>query len=290
MNPNPSATRIAFLSAMAMVAFAANSVLCRLALDGGHIDAASFAGIRLLAGAAALAILTRLRGGRAGGTWRAALALALYAVPFSLAYVALTAGTGALILFAAVQLTMIGVALAVGERPHRREWTGLAAALVGLGVLVAPGLERPPLAAAAAMALAGVAWGVYSLWGRGSSHPVAETAGNFARSLPFAAAAVAAAAALQGVNPGVRGVLLAAVSGAITSGLGYAAWYAALAGLTATRAALLQLVVPVLAAAGGAMFLHEAVTFRLLVAAALILGGLWLAGTAPRPTAPAAGR
>jgi drug/metabolite transporter (DMT)-like permease len=289
MISNPSAVRTAFLSTLAMLAFAANSLLCRLALADGHIDAASFAGVRLFTGAAALALLLRLRGARSAGSWRAGLALALYAVPFSLAYVALTAGTGALILFAAVQLTMVGVALSAGERPHRLEWIGLMAALVGLGVLVAPGLERPPPAAAAAMALAGVAWGVYSLSGRGSSHPVAETAGNFARSLPFAAATFAGAAVLQGVHLGPRGVALATVSGALTSGIGYVLWYAALAGLTATRAALVQLAAPALAAGGGVLFLDEALTARLLVAATLILGGLWLAGQAPRPAAPAPG-
>ena len=290
MNSNPTALRTALLSALAMLAFAANSVLCRLALAEGSIDASSFAGIRLLSGAAALAVLVRLRGSRSAGSWPAALALALYAVPFSLAYGALTTGTGALILFAAVQLTMVGAGLAAGERPHRLEWIGLAAALLGLVVLVAPGLERPPLAAGAAMALAGVAWGVYSLCGRHAPDAVADSAGNFVRSLPFAGAVVAGAAALQEVHLDSRGVVLAVVSGAVTKGLGDALWYPALAGLTATRAALVQLVVPVLAATGGVVFVHESVTVRLLAAATLILGGLWLAGRAPRPAAPAPGR
>ena len=290
MPSTPTTARTALLSALALVAFAANSVLCRLALGEEAIDAVSFAGVRLLSGAALLAVLSRARGGRAGGTWRAALALALYAVPFSLAYVSLTAGTGALLLFAAVQSTMIGGGLAAGERPHRLEWLGLAAALVGLIVLVAPGLERPPLAGAAAMAVAGIAWGYYSLLGRSALDPVADTAGNFARSLPFAAAVVAGTLALEGVHLGPRGVVLAVVSGAVTSGLGYVLWYAALAGLTATRAALIQLATPVLTAAAGVMFLHESVTSRLVAAAALILGGLWLAGRAPRAVSPAAER
>jgi drug/metabolite transporter (DMT)-like permease len=290
MTSNPPAVRTALLSGLAMVAFAANSLLCRLALGGEHIDAASFAGVRLLAGAVALAVLVRARGGRGGGTWRAALALAAYAVLFSLAYVSLAVGTGALILFPTVQVTMVGAGIAAGERPHRLEWIGLAVALVGLVVLVTPGLGRPPPAAAAGMVLAGVAWGFYSLWGRGARNPSAETAGNFARSLPFAAVAVGGAAALQGVHLGPRGVLLAVVSGAITSGFGYVLWYAALAALTATRAALVQLAVPALAAAGGVVLLGEPLTARLVAAAALILGGLWLAGRAPRPAAAPSGR
>ncbi len=282
--------RTSLLTALAMLAFAANSVLCRLALDDGAIDPTSFAGVRLLSGAVALLVIVRMRGSRAGGDWRSGLALALYAVPFSLAYVSLAAGTGALILFAAVQTTMVGAGLIAGERPDRLEWIGLAAALVGLVVLVAPGLARPSLAGAATMAIAGVSWGVYSLRGRRASAPIAETAGNFAWSLPFAALAVAATVALDTVQMGARGVLLATISGALTSGVGYVLWYAALAHLTATRAALVQLVVPVLAAGGGALFLSEPVTGRLVAAAAFILGGLWLAGRSPRRCVPADGR
>jgi drug/metabolite transporter (DMT)-like permease len=273
-----------------MLAFAGNSLLCRLALGEALIDPASFTAVRLLAGAAALALLRRRRNRRARGTWDAALALALYALLFSLAYVRLSAGIGALILFAAVQATMVGAGIAAGERPDRREWVGAAAAFAGMVVLVAPGLARPPLAAAAAMAIAGVAWGAYSLRGRGTPDPAATTAGNFARALPLAAAAVAGAAVVGELRLEPRGVLLAAVAGAITSGLGYAVWYAALSGLSATRAALVQLTVPVLAAGGGVLLLGERVTPRLAAAAALILGGVWLAGrmpaTGPRADAP----
>jgi len=282
--------RTAALAALAMMAFAANSLLCRLALGPGLIDPASFAAVRLLAGAGLLVCLAHARGGRPAGTWPAATALALYAVTFSLAYVSLAVGTGALILFAAVQVTMIGAGFAAGERPHRLEWTGLAAAVVGLLVLLGPGLARPALPAAAAMALAGVAWGYYTLLGRGAGDSVAATAGNFARALPLAAAALAGAAVLGTPHVDARGALLATASGAITSGLGYVAWYAAVRGLTATRAALVQLAVPLLAAAAGVALLGEPVTPRLAAAAGLILGGLWVAGRVPLRSAGAGRR
>lgn len=277
-----SPLRTAVLTAFALAAFAANSLLCRVALGGGTIDAASFAAVRLLSGAAALALLLRVRGSRQGGSWREGAALALYAVAFSLAYVSLAVGTGALLLFAAVQMTMVGAGIAAGERPHALEWLGLVSAIAGLVVLVAPRLQRPPLAAALAMALAGVAWGVYTLLGRDAPDPIAATAGNFARALPVAAIGILAALALSSVHLTLPGALLAMISGAITSGLGYAIWYAALPGLTAARAALVQLAVPLLAAAGGVLFLREPITAPLVAAAVLIGGGLALAGRAPR--------
>jgi len=276
--------KTAVLTLLALVAFAANSLLARLALVEGAIDAASFAGIRLAAGAVLLAVLLLGRGGRPAGSWGGAVALFLYAVPFALAYLTLTAATGALILFAAVQVTMVGVGLRRGERPGPREWVGLAVAVAGLVYLVSPGLAAPSPVGAAAMAVAGAAWGVYSLLGRGSGRPAATTAGNFVRAAPLGLAAMAAAGLAAGaVTLTWRGVLLAVVSGAVTSGLGYVVWYAALAGLTATRAATVQLAVPVLTAFGGVALLGEPVTLRLVVASALILGGVLLAIRARRP-------
>jgi len=266
------------LTLLALVAFAANSLLARLALVEGAIDAASFAGLRLASGAAVLAVLVLGRGGRPAGSWAGAAALCLYAVPFALAYLTLTAATGALILFAAVQLTMVGAGLRQGERPAALEWAGLGVAVAGLVYLVSPGLAAPPPGGAAAMAAAGAAWGVYSLLGRGSGRPVATTAGNFLRATPLALAVVAVAGLGAGsVRITSWGALLAVVSGAVTSGLGYVVWYAALAGLTATRAATVQLAVPVLTAFGGVALLGERVTLRLVVASSLILGGVFLA-------------
>jgi drug/metabolite transporter (DMT)-like permease len=270
--------RIHFLTLFALVCFAANSVLCRLALGEGAIDAASFASLRLVSGAVALvALLGATRGGRPrlGGDARAGFLLFLYAVPFSYSYLELGAGTGALILFGAVQSTMLIAALRNGERPRAAEWTGLALALAGLVILVLPGLHAPSPAGSAAMALAGVAWGLYSLRGRGARDPLADTAGNFARALPFAAAV--SLATLSGIDVTPRGAALAAASGAAASGLGYVVWYAALPGLTATRASIVQLAVPVLAAAAGTALLAEAITLRFVTASAVILGGVALA-------------
>jgi drug/metabolite transporter (DMT)-like permease len=289
--------RTVLLTLSALVAFAANSVLCRLALGGRAIDAASFATIRLASGALALlsllALVSRGRGDRrdgrgpapddertAGparrvrpaGSWRSAAALFLYAVPFAFAYLSLSAGTGALILFGAVQATMIAVGLRGGERPHRLEWWGLIIAIAGLIVLVLPGLRAPAPAGSLLMAVAGMAWGVYSLRGRGAGRPLAITAGNFARAAPLALAV--SLLCLRALHVSPRGALLAVLSGAVTSGLGYAIWYAALPGLTATRAATVQLAVPVLAALGGVAFLGEHVTLRLVVSATFILGGV----------------
>ena len=212
--------------------------------------------------------------------------LFLYAVPFSLAYVSLGAGTGALILFGAVQSTMLAVALATGERPHPLQWTGLILALAGLVYLVLPGLTAPPPAGAALMALAGMSWGIYSLRGRRASNPLAETAGNFLRSVPMAAAVSLVVAAHARWD--LEGAILAILSGVVASGLGYVAWYAALGHLSATRAATVQLAVPVIAAAGGVLLLAEPVTARLVLAAVLILGGVALAlvRTEPRRRRP----
>jgi drug/metabolite transporter (DMT)-like permease len=273
----------AFFTLLALLAFAANSVLCRLALGGGAIDPASFTTIRLVSGAAALLALAAVSpGGRTQVTppgWRSALALAAYAIAFSFAYTSLTVGTGALILFGAVQTTMIATGLAGGERPTVREWVGLAAAIGGLVYLVSPGFDAPSAAGSALMAAAGVSWGAYSLWGRGAGDPVAATRINFVRAAPLTIAI--SAAGLSRAGGSAMGILLAVVSGALTSGLGYVAWYAAIAGLTATRAATVQLAVPVLAATAGVVFLAEAMTVRLGLSAILILSGIALAVMSP---------
>jgi drug/metabolite transporter (DMT)-like permease len=276
------------LTAVALVAFAANSWLCRAALRAGAIDAASFTAVRLFTGAAVLALVVRLRrraGGDAAppaGSWGSAAALALYAVAFSFAYLGLDAGTGALILFPTVQLTMLAGGVVAGQRLRAGEAAGVVVALGGLVVLGAPGATAPPPWAGAGMTLAGVAWGIYSLRGRGVERPLDATADNFLRTLPAAAALLATAAVVGAVEATPRGLALAALSGGITSGLGYAIWYAALPGLRPLVAGLAQFAVPLLAAAGGVLLLGEAVTPRLVAAAALIVGGLGLALSARR--------
>lgn len=266
------------LTLLALLAFAANSILCRLALGAGHIDAASFTTLRLLSGAIVLALLVlpRPAGRRSfGGSWPAALALALYAVPFSFAYLQLTAGTGALLLFGAVQGTMLAAGLAAGERPGAVTWIGFAAALAGFLVLVAPGVTAPEPLAALLMTAAGVAWGVYSLLGRGASNPAAATAGNFLRAAPLAV--LVSLVAHAGARGDTTGVVLAIVSGGVTSGLGYVLWYAILPRLGAVRAAIAQLAAPAFVALAGVTLLGETATARLVGAAALILGGVGLA-------------
>lgn len=266
------------LAALTLVAFAANSVLCRLALGGGAIDAASFTTIRVASGAAMLLLvsrLTRTRGSGLGGNWGSAVVLFLYALPFAFAYTTLSTGTGALILFGCVQATMMIAALRAGERPTLLEWAGLAAAIAGLVYLVSPGLSAPDPPGAALMGIAGVSWGLYSLRGRGSSDPVGTTTGNFLRATPLVALAGASLWPASVVS--WRGATLALVSGAVTSGLGYVIWYRTLRRITATRAAIVQLPVPLLTAIGGVIVLSESVSTRLVVAAVLILGGVGLA-------------
>lgn len=263
-----------------MVAFAANSVLNRLALQTTPLDAATFTAVRLLSGALMLGLIAfvRHRAVTSAGSWPSAAALFIYAAAFSFAYTVLGAGTGALLLFGVVQLTMIGYGLGRGERFSALQSLGLVAAFGGLVYFVLPGLSAPPLGPAALMALAGAAWGVYSLRGRGSYDPAAVSAGNFVRTLPFVAVLVGLVALLPGtaLRPDGLGVFYALLSGAVTSGLGYLVWYAALPSLSATRAGAVQLSVPVLAALGGALLLGEPITLRLALASALILGGIFL--------------
>ena len=269
--------RSALLTSLAMLAFAGNSLLCRLALRDTTIDAASFTAIRLASGALILAAILMLRGKRptAGGSWPMAAMLFAYAAFFSFAYRELTAATGALLLFGAVQLTMTGYGLWTGERIRGLKLLGVLVALGGLVWLLLPGLAAPPPLAAALMLAAGVAWGVYSLLGRGAGDPTAATGGNFLRTLPFAAALMLAATASGTTDR--TGMFYALLSGAVTSGLGYVLWYAALPRLRPSSAATVQLSVPAIAALGGAMLLAEPVTARLLVASVAVLGGIALA-------------
>ena len=264
---------------LAMFAFAANSVFCRLALGRGAIDAASFTLLRFGSGAVILLAIHLAR----RRDWRRVLScdgisvavLCLYAAPFSLAYRELTAGTGALLLFGSVQATMIGSGLRRGERPVPAEWLGLLAALGGLVYLVSPGVSAPPLAGSALMTAAGIAWGLYSLRGRRAGDPLATTASNFLWLVPFAVLFWLAHPVPLAVSP--IGATWAVLSGALASGVGYAIWYAALPALTATRAATVQLTVPVLAALGGVPLLGETIRLRLVLSSLLVLGGVGLA-------------
>lgn len=265
-------------TAFALVAFAFNSILCRMALAPGEADAASFTSVRLISGAIALALLLAASGKAGnpivGGNWLSALFLFVYAVAFSFAYLGLTTATGALILFGSVQLTMFGISLHRGVRSGALEWIGLLVAFAGLVYLMLPGLAAPPLKSAILMAAAGIAWGGYTLRGKVSENPLADTAGNFARSVLMALAL--AFLFLPNLQISLRGAVLGVLSGAIASGVGYSIWYAALRNLPATRAAVLQLSVPVLAAIGGVILLAETTSIRLAIAAALILGGIGL--------------
>lgn len=271
-----SPLRVAALTALAMIAFAGNSLLCRLALRDTTIDAASFTAIRLCSGAVMLSLVVRLRGGACtgAGSWLSALALFAYAAGFSFAYLSLSAATGALLLFGAVQATMIGHGLWRGERFRRAQLAGLVLAFGGLIGLLLPGLSAPPLLGSALMLGAGVAWGIYSLRGRGAGDATQVTAGNFLRAVPIAAAL--SLLTLGSARLDIAGTGYAVASGALASGLGYAIWYTALPGLKAAKAATVQLSVPVIAALGGVMFLDETITLRLALASAAILGGIAL--------------
>jgi len=288
--------RIVICTALALVAFAGNSLLCRAALAHTHIDAASFTTVRLLSGAAVLCCLVLLRGGaRAGrGNWLSALALFAYAGGFSFSYLHLTAAAGALLLFGAVQTTMIGYGIWSGERMRLAQIAGLILACGGLVGLLLPGLSAPPLSGALLMLGAGIAWGVYSLRGKGGGDSLKVTAGNFARALALGLALSLSLWPRTSLDP--AGVGYAVLSGALASGVGYAIWYTALPSLAATTAATVQLSVPILAAAGGVFFLGEPLTLRLLVASVAIIGGIALVvltgklpTAAPLPGAPDTG-
>ena len=269
-------TRIFILTLLTIIAFASNSLLCRAALKQTGIDAASFTFVRIFSGAVALWLIMKMRrtSWKAAGNWISALALFVYAAAFSFAYVDLAAGTGALLLFGAVQATMILWGLHKGERLRAIQIVGLLVAVTGLVVLVFPGLSAPPLIGSILMLGAGIAWGIYSLLGKQSGSAVGATAGNFLRAVPLAAGS--SIALLPWARLDRSGVAYAAISGAITSGLGYVIWYSALSGLKASSAATVQLSVPVLSATGGILLLGEPITLRYVLASIAVLGGIAL--------------
>lgn len=271
-----ASTKTTLLTALAMSAFAGNSLLCRLALKDTSIDAASFTAVRLVSGAVALYLIVHLRKNtiKLAGNWPSSLALFIYAAAFSFAYISLPAATGALILFGAVQATMIGYGLWAGERLNARQIVGLLLAFGGIVMLMLPGLSAPPLQGAVLMGSAGVAWGVYSLRAKGAEDPTSTTAGNFIRAVPLAIGLCGIMSSQQTLVG--AGLLYAILSGALTSGIGYAIWYAVINKLNASSAASVQLSVPALAAFGGIVFLGEPVTLRLLIASSAVLGGIAL--------------
>jgi drug/metabolite transporter (DMT)-like permease len=270
--------RTALAATVALVGFAANSILCRAALGGRSIDAFSFTALRISAGAATLFLLSRTVAGgrriRGEGSFGSAVALFAYAAAFSLAYLRLQAGVGALVLFVCVQVTMIAAGIRSGERPTPFEWIGLAVAVSGLAILTLRGSSVPDSLGVFLMAVAGAGWGVYSLRGRTSRAPLLATADNFLHAAPLAIGMFAIGAGCSALHADARGIALASASGAFASGLGYSLWYLALPGLGTVRAAVLQLTVPVIAAAGGILLLGESMTPRLAVAGVLILGGV----------------
>ena len=276
--------RIILLTIFALVAFAFNSILCRLALGNETIDAVGFTTIRLASGAITLSIisviLNRKQTDFKRGNWLSAFFLFAYAVCFSFAYLKLTTATGALILFGSVQMTMICLALIKGERPKALEWLGLFLAFGGLIYLVFPGLSAPPFAYSILMMFAGIAWGFYTLRGKGSEKPLADTTGNFIRTAPMIL--LVCLLFLSDIQISSKGTIFAVLSGAIASGIGYSVWYAVLKHHTATRAAILQLSVPAIASVGGVIFLAENLSFRIILASGLILGGIGLAIIAKR--------
>ena len=264
------------LTAAALVGFAANSLLTRAALGTGSLDPATFTLVRLVAGAITLAVLVRVRNRSAGdaGSWLAAVALGVYMVPFTLAYGRINASVGALVLFGAVQVTMIGAGLIRGERPARIDWVGVVLAVAGLLVFTVPGVTAPDPLGMALMGVAGVCWGVYSLVGRETPDPLAATAGNFLRATVAGVLFAAVSGSSRHITS--HGLLLAAASGSLASGLAYTFWYAALPALAAWRAAVVQLLVPVLTALSAALLLDESITSRLVLASTLVLLGVLL--------------
>ena len=269
--------RTVALTAATLVCFAANSLLCRAALRPRLVDAATFTSIRLVSGAAALALIlaAKRRVRPTGGSVASAVALFTYASAFSLAYVRIGAGVGALLLFAAVQVTMVAWSIARGVRPGRLQWLGIAIALGGLGYLALPDATAPDSVGAALMLLAGVAWGAYSLRGRSARDPIATNADNFLRAVPFTLGL--SILLMRGFAATCQGIILAVASGALASAGGYSLWYAVVPALGATRAAAVQLAVPVLAGLGATVFLGERLMASVAISGAAILAGIALA-------------
>jgi drug/metabolite transporter (DMT)-like permease len=263
---------------LALAAFAANSVLCRLALGSGIIDAASFTVIRLLSGTVVLLLLILISGKNSDsstrGSWSASFMLFLYAISFSFAYITLDTGTGALILFGSVQITMILLSLISGSRLHISEWAGVMFAFMGFVYLIFPEITKPSAVGFLLMTVAGIGWGIYTIKGRSSRDPLMDTAYNFFRTVPLVF--LLAIIAIKNNHYSLEGILLAVLSGGIASGIGYAIWYNALGGLSTTQAAVVQLLVPVIAALGGVIFVSEDITLRLIISATMILGGVFM--------------
>ena len=266
------------LTSLALIAFAANSVLCRLALGEGAIDPASFTVIRLVSGMVVLAFIVVLQTGfkspEIAGSWLSSVALFSYAISFSFAYLSLNTGTGALILFGTVQISMILISIYFGARLRIGEWLGILIALAGFVYLVLPGVDAPEFGGFALMTLAGISWAIYTLRGRNSSNPLLETAFNFFRTSPLVILLLLVS--IQYMDLNARGVMLAVLSGGLASGVGYTIWYAALKGLATTQAAVLQLSVPIIAAIGGVIIVSEPMTFRLLISTLIVMGGILL--------------
>jgi len=275
-----SPLRLFTLTLLAMIAFAGNSVLCRIALEQTQIDAASFTSVRLISGALILWLLVKIRhaNSEGRGSWLSAFALFIYAAGFSFAYVSLSAATGALLLFGSVQASMIGYGIAKGEQISLLQKVGLGLALVGLAVLFLPGASAPPMFGALLMISAGIAWAIYSLRGKNElGDPTCITAGNFIRTIPMTlimGIVLAGTYSLEKFSADFLGVAYAIASGSLASGLGYALWYAVLPQLKAITAASVQLSVPVITAMGGAFILYEPITLRVALASAAILGGI----------------
>lgn len=278
INSGISLQKTLLFTILALMAFAANSVLCRMALGANTIDASSFTSIRLLSGTLVLLAILKISNNEknlpATGSWFASIMLFLYAVTFSFAYITLDTGTGALILFGSVQITMILQSLISGNRLHITEWLGVSIAFAGFVYLVLPGVSTPSLTGFLLMTVAGIAWGVYTLKGRDSGKPLTDTTYNFLRTIPFVV--VLTIATLHKAHYSPKGVVLAILSGAMASGIGYTIWYTALGGLSTIQAAVTQLSVPVIAAIGGVVFVAEVITLRLTVSALMTLGGLLL--------------
>lgn len=268
--------KTSLLTSLALIAFAANSVLCRLALGNESIDASSFTVIRLLSGAFALFIIFCMNGNRteasSKGSWSASFLLFTYAITFSIAYLSVDTGTGALILFGSVQITMILLSIASGTRLHASEWLGLIMAFTGFIYLIYPSISSPSINGLILMTISGISWGLYTLMGKRSKNPLMDTTYNFVRTIPFVV--VLAVFTIQHISYSSEGVILAILSGAITSGIGYTIWYIALRDLSSTQAAVVQLSVPVIASVGGVLFVSESVTQRLIVSAIIVLSGI----------------
>lgn len=278
--------KTASLTTLALIAFAANSVLCRLALGNETIDAASFTVIRLLSGIIVLFIIMGVAKGikqpeirikkeeLSKGSWFGSILLFVYAITFSYAYISLDTGTGALILFGAVQITMIMLSLISGTRLHSSEWIGVIIAFIGFIYLILPDITTPSVNGFILMTISGVAWGIYTLQGRNSKSPLTDTAYNFSRTTPLIATLTIAS--LNTMNYTTEGIVLAVLSGGIASGIGYTIWYIALGGLSSSQAAVMQLSVPAIAALGGVIFVSEAITLRFAISSTMVLGGILL--------------